>query len=313
MTTPTSQTVRLNDFDFCLHSWKPAASSAGDATGKGLVVIFHGFLAHGLYPTVRYAAQLLSSHNYTVVAPDLRGHGKSPGLPGYLPSRDVLLEDGAAIVRHCCRTSSSQDGVLCFLVGSSMGGTIALSVAQKLASSSQHEQPTGDDKQPAIKIAGVALLAPMLQLSVSAPARSLLWGLAHVLPTWQIIPSSSTDPAKQYRDERKRQECENDEHYTVQRGNGSGKIRIGSASTCVELANAIRDDFGKVTTPFLLLVADEDVVVNNQGDFDLYEQAPATTDKTMKRYPALHGLLCEPSPLVDTIQRDLLDWIEARS
>jgi hypothetical protein len=57
----------------------------------------------------------------------------------------------------------------------------------------------------------------------------------------------------------------------------------------------------------------EDCVVNNEGDFKLYEQSPSTTDKTMKRYAALHGLLCEPSPLVDTIQNDILEWIRARS
>lgn len=290
-----SQSVRLNDFDFMLHTWEPAAST----TVKGLVIIFHGFLAHGLYPTVRYAAELLNTQNFAVAAPDFRGHGQSPGLRGYLPSRELLLEDGAAIVRHC--QAELFPGVKkCFLVGSSMGGTIALSVAQTIMNEKQRGDPSSD-------IAGVALLAPMLQLSVGAPARSLLHALSYVAPTWQIIPSSSTDAALQYRDQAKRQECEEDPQ-SVQ---SNGKIRIGSASTCVELSCCV--DFSSVAVPFLVMVADEDVVVQNQGSLDLYEQSPATTDKTLRRYPALHGLLCEPSPLVDTIQKDLLEWMEARS
>jgi len=312
MAAPTSETVRLNDVDFVLHTWKPCSSSCSSlppptTATKGLVVIFHGFLGHGRRPTVRYAAEWLASANYAVVAPDFRGHGQSPGLRGFLPGRDVLLEDGVAIVRYC-QTQLFPDDNKCFLVGNSMGGTIALSVAQKMMS----QQQDGDNEQGAKNpiIAGVALLAPMLQLSVSAPTRSFLSALAYMAPTLQIIPSSSTDPVAQYRDERKRKECENDP-YSVH--SSIGTIRIGSASTCVELASLIRDEFGSITVPFLVMIADEDVVVQNQGSLDLFEQAPSTTDKTIKRYPALHGLLCEPSPLVDTIQKDLLEWIEERS
>jgi len=60
------------------------------------------------------------------------------------------------------------------------------------------------------------------------------------------------------------------------------------------------------------MVGDEDVVVNNEGSFRLIEEAKSD-DKTLKRYPALHGLLCEPSPLVDTIESDLVEWVNARA
>ena len=302
MAEPTSQTVRLNDFDFVLHTWNKTtttATSTPDNSSKGLVIVFHGFLSHGRYPTVRYVAELLASQqNYTVVAPDLRGHGESPGLPGYLPSRDIVLDDGIAIVQYC-QTQLFPEAAqrCCFLIGSSMGGTIALSVAQRIP-------------RP---ITGAVLLAPMLQLSVGAPARTVLRALAQVVPTWSVIPSSSTDPALQYRDADKLQECIDDPYRAS--GSSNGRICVASASTCVELACGWRDDAmaSPMTTPFLVMVADQDVVVQSQGSIDLWEQAPATTDKTLKRYPALHGLLCEPSPLVDTIQQDLVEWIVARS
>ena len=300
MTEPVSETIQLKDgSDMVVHIWKPTTSTA-ELSIKGIVIIYHGFLAHGLYPTVRYAAELLARTNqYIVLAPDQRGHGTKPvGLQHYLPSREIVIDDSVTVVQYAQNTFPQYSKI--FLMGSSMGGTIALNVAQKL----RKESTLLKDGST---ISGVILLAPMLQLSVGGPARTLLWMLSYIVPTWEIIPSSSTNSEKQYRDPIKRAECDNASMQS------SKKIRIASASTCMELASIIQEEFYDISTPYLLLVADEDVVVNNQGDFNLFEQSPSNTDKTMKRYPALHGLLCEPSPLVDTIENDILEWIRARS
>lgn len=176
-----------------------------------------------------------------------------------------------------------------FLLGSSLGGAIALSVGLKTP------------------IDGVVLLAPMLKIAVSPPARFLLQGLSLVAPTWQIIPSSSSDMDRQCRDPVKRQECIDDPHVA-----NASNIRVGSALTCVELASNIQEHFSGVSVPFLVLIADDDVVVDNQGALDLYEKA-ASQDKTKKNYPALHGLLCELPPLVNQIEDDVVEWINARA
>jgi acylglycerol lipase len=289
--TPLSQTVRIGDTDLCIHTWNISKDGDASQNPRSLAVVYHGFLAHGRYPTVLYAAERMAAAGHAVVSADFRGHGKSPGLRGYLPSVEVLIEDAVGIAEYARSLLPQDSKAKIFLVGSSMGGAIALSVAERL----------GVDK-----VAGLVLLAPMLRLSVSDPARYLLWGLSGVFPTWEIIPSSSSSAEKQYRDPVKRKECEDDE-LTIK----SKTIMVGSASTCVQLANSLQEHFDKVTCPFLLLVADDDVVVNNQGSLDLMEKA-ASGDKTMKRYPALHGLLCEPSPLVDTIENGIIEWMEAR-
>ena len=287
--TPVSETIKLGDEEFCIHTWNKAS------TAESVVVIYHGLGAHGLYPTVRYAAELLALPPLSckVVAPDMRGHGKSSGLQGYLPNADVIVEDAYKVAAYAITEHKPKK---LFFAGSSMGGTIALEVAQKVSqSNNKHQQDV---------LAGIILLAPMLKLSVSSIARFLLSGLASVLSTWRLIPSSSTDAEKQYRDDKKRQECENDAYKTE-----SGSIRVGTANACVSLANRV--EFDKVEVPFWLGVADEDVVVDKQGCLDLYELSPST-DRTMKRYAALHGLLCEPSPLFDEIAADILEWVRAK-
>lgn len=81
----------------------------------GTVVLVHGLGEHsGRYPHVIAA---LNGVGWSVVAYDHRGHGRSPGVRGVLPSKDVLLDDLAQIV----------DGVTAkriVLLGHSMGGSV---------------------------------------------------------------------------------------------------------------------------------------------------------------------------------------------
>lgn len=275
-----SLTVSIRGMDCHLHSWSTEKP-------KAIALIFHGFLAHGMYPTVRYAAELLHMNNYAVLAPDFPGHGKSPGMRGYLPSATTLIADAVAVAQHAM---SMYPGMPLFLVGSSMGGCIALHVSLELS--------TG--------VCGLVLLAPMLALSVSSMERTALQYLSWIVPTLQIIPSTATSPEKQYRDLYKRQACQQDQLSIP------GKtLRVASACTCVDLACDIQTKLDHVTIPFLCMIGTQDVVVKNHGSLALMEQS-MSTDKTLKEYDALHGLLCEPSPLVDEIQQDMLDWMNDR-
>eukprot|EP00529_Nitzschia_sp_RCC80_P030082 CAMPEP_0113499524 /NCGR_PEP_ID=MMETSP0014_2-20120614/31797_1 /TAXON_ID=2857 /ORGANISM="Nitzschia sp." /LENGTH=316 /DNA_ID=CAMNT_0000393711 /DNA_START=34 /DNA_END=984 /DNA_ORIENTATION=+ /assembly_acc=CAM_ASM_000159 len=280
---------------------------------KGLVVLFHGFLAHGGYPTVRYAAEFLHQDGYAVVAIDFPGHGQSEGLPGFIPSSGEMISNGMSMVEYAtslyANNKTTKEGsapcprlILC---GSSMGGAIAMSVAQRLTTATKEGEQKQQQQEPQDPL--VVLLAPMLQLGVSSIERTALSCLSFVVPTAQLIPSSATDASKQYRDSTKRKECEDDE-LTI----SGGKLRVGSALTCVDLTLHVQSIASKVTCPYLLMIADEDVVVKNEGSEKFWDQSNSVTDKTKKHYPALHGLLCEPSPLFDQIQNDILQWLNER-
>jgi len=285
-----SSIVTSSGLPCVLHTWKAK-------NPKGVAVVYHGFLAHARYPTVRYAAQLLCRNaNLTVLAMDLPGHGLSPGTRGYINDYKDLIQDGMLVAREARKAVSN--GPL-FLAGSSLGGAIALSVANQASTT------TVGDNDNALVVNGIILLGPMLAISVAEPLRYVLMGLATILPSTKLISSSASSSEAQYRDVQKRNECDKDE-LTIK-----GKLMPASASACVELANHIRINASSVQTPFLCMIAEQDVVVNNDGAHELMERAPVK-DKTLTSYPALHGLLCEPEPLLSQIHKDILDWVQAR-
>lgn len=220
---------------------------------------------------------------------DFPGHGASPGKRGLLTGVDDLIEDGIAVAIHAMTDSSKNGDLPLFLVGSSMGGAISLAVANRITDT----------------VDGVVMLAPMLSLSVGSSARKALGWLNSIAPTVPLIPSSATSPEMQYRDAERRAECKrNTLTY-------KGYMRPQSAVTCVEFTNQIQQSFHKVAVPFLCMIAEEDVVVDNSKAKELMKESPSE-DKTLKSYAALHGLLCEPAPLLGIIEDDFVQWLLER-
>jgi len=96
-------------------------------SGRPLVLI-HGLFSNGWTNWVRYGhAGLLAAAGFRVILPDLRGHGDSaaPHDPAAYP-RDVLADDGEALIRHLHLSDGAYD-----LAGYSLGGrTVARLLAR---------------------------------------------------------------------------------------------------------------------------------------------------------------------------------------
>jgi acylglycerol lipase len=292
-----SDIIQIGAVDCCLHTW--------DTDGrppKALVVFLHGANTHGSFPTTRLVANFMVASGYSFMAPDFPGHGRSSGLRGHIESSKNLINFAVGIVEHAYRVylekaaskkannHHTTSGMKLFLMGSSMGGNLALQVSLRRKD----------------LVSGVILLAPMLRISRVTPfTRFFLLNAGEMVPMAEIIPVGRNN---NYRCPKIREECENDKLKPYQEGD---MVRLGTVKSLVELTDSLESQFDRVSCPCLVMVADEDKTVNNQGAVDLCERAQSK-DMTLKRYPALHGLMGEPSPLVDRMQDDILSWLDSR-
>ena len=72
------------------------------------------------------------------------------------------------------------------------------------------------------------------------------------------------------------------------------------------LALSAQAHFDTLSTPYLLLIAGSDTVVDNRGS-DMLE-ASASTGETRRFPEALHGLLCEPADSRKEIEDTIKSW-----
>jgi lysophospholipase len=141
------------------------------------VLIVHGLGEH----SGRYAplAEALVARNFSVYAPDLRGHGVSGGRRGHVGSFQNYLGDLERITRVTAGGSPS------ILLGHSLGGLIALRAAQTGLSG---------------PLAGLVLSAPAVDLPGPDPLwrRAASAALARLTPTLEL--SNGIDPDDLSRD-----------------------------------------------------------------------------------------------------------------
>eukprot|EP00933_Yihiella_yeosuensis_P014685 TRINITY_DN13063_c0_g8_i2.p1 TRINITY_DN13063_c0_g8~~TRINITY_DN13063_c0_g8_i2.p1 ORF type:complete len:289 (+),score=34.93 TRINITY_DN13063_c0_g8_i2:38-904(+) len=273
--------------DCTLHSWTPQVPA------KAVCVIYHGYASHGKYPTVRYLAELLSSHGIVCMSMDFEGHGTSPGIPGLVYSYTHLTDDGVTVAEYAQETYPD---LPLFLAGTSMGGAIALNVSREC----------GED----LLIKGLILLSPMIKITNSPPAWQvpLLRAISWLAPSAAVLPQSNLGPEAQYRDPDRCAECSADSLSY------SGAMRLATAHSCLMTAGELYSNLEEITSPFACFFGTGDVVVDTSGADELMERSSTSEhDKELKKYEgALHGLLCEPLPLRAEIEKDILAWIFKR-
>jgi alpha-beta hydrolase superfamily lysophospholipase len=100
---------------FFAHTWQP------DGKIRAAVTLVHGFGEHCLRytPYFRY----FTAKGIAVLGFDLRGHGRSTGKRGTIPSYNALMDDIDIAVKHSKELFS---GVPHFIYGHIMGGNLAL-------------------------------------------------------------------------------------------------------------------------------------------------------------------------------------------
>lgn len=254
-----------------IHRWP------GQGT-RGTVLIVHGLGEHG----GRYAevAAWLSARGFRVLGYDHRGHGRSGGPRGVIPTADALVDD-LAVVMDVLRPAQGPF----VLLGHSMGGAVA---AQFVAQARRH-------------VDGLVLSSPALAAKLSRSQRVMLAiGLA-VAPF--LTHGNGIDA--------------NDishEPEVVQRYLGDP---LNHNRVCARLAKSVLDG-GEIaraaaagwSVPTLLVYAGADALVDPAGSDAFAASAPREVVES-ERFPGLfHEILNEgalAAPVFARIER----WLDA--
>jgi alpha-beta hydrolase superfamily lysophospholipase len=150
--TPRPSQVTTHDgLDLALRHWGSAA-----AVSRGTLVVVHGLGEHiGRY---EHVARFLAGRGWRVIGFDQRGHGRSAGKRGSVPSDEALVDDLALVIDRVARPATAPDEGL-LLLGHSLGGLVA---AQFVARGTRH-------------VDGLVLSSPALGADVTVAQRLQLF------------------------------------------------------------------------------------------------------------------------------------------
>lgn len=92
-----------------------------DAAPRAVIALVHGLGEHsGRY---QHVADFLTRHGFAVITHDHRGHGRTKGIRGHIPSLDHALDDIQQLINEAAQR---YPGLPVFLYGHSMGGLFVL-------------------------------------------------------------------------------------------------------------------------------------------------------------------------------------------
>ncbi|HUT11010.1 MAG TPA: lysophospholipase [Thermoguttaceae bacterium] len=256
--------------------WLPERESAA------VVVLVHGFIEHsGRYADV---AKELNRHGYAVYALDLRGHGQSNGERVFVRSFDEFAADLDIFLQEVKRRES---GKAIFLLGHSMGGTIAARLAVT--------------RQP--DVAGMVLSAPAVRVGkgVFPLLRRGARLVSRLFPRLRVVRLGSgwisRDP--QVVADFRQDPLVFHEKFTV---------RIGAE--ILDAAQHLQDHAPSLRLPLLILQGTADRIVDPTGSRLLHDRA-GSTDKTLRIYEGLyHDLLHEPEK--EQVTANMTEWLDRR-
>ncbi len=265
-----------DDTQITWQAWLP------DSAARAVVVLAHGYGEHsGRY---EHVGEMLTGAGYALYALDHRGHGRSGGGRGQIPSYDCLLDDYGTLIGMA---REMHPDVPLFIYGHSMGGNIALTYAV--------ERPD--------RLAGVMVTGPLLRFTDSAPAWKISMAkiLGRVAPT--ITLSGNVETSSICRDPSVVDAYESDPLVHDQMSARLGKELIEHGEYLLAHAD-------KLTIPALLMHGAADQLTSPAATKQFAGRA-SNCDVTYIEYPELyHELHNEPEQ--DEILAEMVSWLDAR-
>jgi alpha-beta hydrolase superfamily lysophospholipase len=279
--TETETTLALRDgITLFARAWAPAAP-------QRIVICVQGLGGHGGY--YRDLAQALATDGTMLVAPDLRGHGRSTGARGTIDRFDRYLEDIDATARWA---QAAWPGKPIILLGESMGASIAI---QYIIRNQRQSEP--------VPLAGLALVSPVLRPAIQ-PSVGEATRFLRFLVTAPSRPAMATTGREELG-------CRDHEFNDRLRADPLF-VRNVSVRFLNQLAFWLwqtRRKASQIHLPLLVLQGERDYVAHPAGTATFIRRV-TTTDQRVITFPeAYHCLLYDPAtPLV---VKALTEWLAA--
>jgi acylglycerol lipase len=251
-----------------------------DETPRALVVIAHGASEHS--DRYEHVAARLVAEGYAAFAIDHRGHGRSDGPRALIDRLDNAVSD---LDQLGVLAAKRHPGAAVFLLGHSMGGTVAVRYAVL------HGH----------RLTGLILSGPLAAIEAAPAVQRVVARAVSVLAPG--LPLVAIDATLVSRDPEVVQAYVSDPlvHH--------GKL---PARTVTELAGAIErfpEQAATITVPTLIMYGTADALCPPSGSVMLSERIGAA-DVTVKAYDGLyHEILNEPEQ--QQVLDDMCAWLAA--
>ncbi len=253
--------------------WSP------DGEPKAVLLVAHGLAEHsGRYLNL---VNYFVPRGYTVCSFDYQGHGKSEGLRGYVEQFSYYLDDFKSFFDM---VRGMYPDAKIFIIGHSMGGTIATTYAL-------HHQ----DEFDGLILSG-AIIKPGASLS---PVKIMVARLLSLLlPKMgvDIIDASTLSRDKAVVDA-----------YVKDPLVYRGKIRARVGAELIKTMQMLPCQVQKLSLPILIMHGSSDRLCNPEGSQMLYERV-GSRDKTLKLYKDFyHEIFNEPGR--EQVFTDMESWL----
>lgn len=249
---------------------------------RGVVVLAHGFGEHGgFYGHVAHAIGLGADVEF--LAPDLRGHGRSPGRRGFVRKYVDLIDD---LLAAFAWAGVARPGLPRFILGHSNGGLVALLAALH--------------PEVAPEVAGLVVSNPAIGLADEVPWGKLLLGrFLHQFAPWITLPAP-IEAEKLTRDVEFQQTRRADPYA---HGRISAPLFFGMGAG----ARTIAENAHHLVCPVLMILGGKDPIINPEKSKAIFE-CIGSTDKTLRIYPEM---LHEPFNEIGRAEvfADLSGWL----
>jgi alpha-beta hydrolase superfamily lysophospholipase len=247
---------------------------------KGIISLVHGLGEHsGRY---NQWVEMLNNTGYSVIAPDLRGHGKSEGKRGHISSFDDYLMDNDLLLKE---TQQRFSGMPCFQYGHSLGAIIVWTYVLK--------------RHP--KLSGVVLSALDYRNALEEQKGKVLLAklLGALLPSMTM--SSGLDPNAISRDPAVVNEYINDPLVHKD-------VTLGFAKSSLEIIAWSLEHTSEWTLPVLVMHGEQDKLGYVIGSREFADKV--SCDCTLKIWDGLsHEIHNEPEK--EIVFEFLRNWLDS--